>query len=183
MHRCANQRFFNIGKQMKNRIIRVATETDFSAILALNDAFVHFTSPMDETRLAQLHELSAYHKVVEIKQDGKLKIVAFLLAFNGNSVYDSVNYQWFNQRLSDFIYIDRIVIASDQHGKGLGKFFYRDLFDFAKTHTLVKIACEFYILPPNEISQKFHQSFGFYQLDTQWLADGKKRVSLQVADI
>lgn len=168
---------------MNNIIIRAVTETDFSAILALNDAFVHFTSPMDEIRLAQLHELSAYHKVVEIERDGELKVVAFLLAFSGESLYDSVNYQWFNQRLDDFIYIDRIVIAGDQHGKGLGKLLYQDLFDFAKTQTLDKVACEFYILPPNEISQKFHHSFGFHQLGTQWVADGKKRVSLQVADI
>ena len=168
---------------MNNKIIRAATATDFPAILALNDAFVHFTSPMDETRLAQLHALSAYHKVIEIEQGSEPKVVAFLLAFTGESTYDSVNYQWFNQGLSDFIYIDRIVIAGDQHGKGLGKLLYQDLFDFARKHTLGKIACEFYILPPNEISQKFHQSFGFYQLDTQWLADGKKRVSLQVADI
>jgi predicted GNAT superfamily acetyltransferase len=168
---------------MKNTIIRAADETDFSAILALNDAFVHFTSPMDEIRLGQLHKLSGYHKVVEIEQANERKVVAFLLAFTGKSAYDSVNYQWFNQRLNDFIYIDRIVIDGTQHGKGLGKLLYQDLFDFAKTHNLHKIACEFYIHPPNEVSQKFHQNFGFHQLSTQWVADGKKRVSLQVADI
>jgi predicted GNAT superfamily acetyltransferase len=168
---------------MKNTIIRAATEADFPAILALNDEFVHFTSPMDETRLCQLHKLSAYHKVVEVEQASGRKVVAFLLAFTDGNSYNSVNYQWFNDRLKNFVYVDRIVIAGTQHGRGLGKLLYQDLFYFAKTHTLSKVACEFYILPPNEISKKFHQGFGFYQLSTQWLAGGKKRVSLQVADI
>lgn len=168
---------------MNNTIIRKVVESDFPDILALNDEFVHFTSPMEETRLRDLHQISAYHKVVEIEGGSERKIVAFLLAFTSNSTYDSVNYLWFNQRLENFIYVDRIVIAGAQHGKGLGKLLYQDLFDSARKRSLGKIACEFYIQPPNEVSQKFHQSFGFYQLDTQWLVEGKKRVSLQVADI
>ena len=168
---------------MNKTLIRPATESDFSNILALNDEFVHFTSPMDETRLKDLHQQSAYHKVVEIEEGGELKIVAFLLAFASKSTYDSVNYQWFNQRLENFIYVDRIVISGAQHGKGLGKLLYQDLFGYAKKHALAKISCEFYVVPPNEVSQKFHQNFGFYELDTQWVAEGKKRVSLQVADI
>ena len=168
---------------MENTIIRAANETDFPAILALNDAFVHFTSPMDQKRLGQLHKLSTYHKVVEIEHASERKVVAFLLAFTGESVYDSVNYLWFKQRLNNFIYIDRIVIDGTQHGKGLGKLLYQDLFDFAKTHNLHKITCEFYIQPPKEVSRKFHHNFGFHQLSTQWVAEGKKRVSLQVADI
>ena len=134
---------------------------------------------MDLPRIMLLDKLSCYHRVVECQG----QLVAFLLAFDSQQDYDSVNYRWFKQHCRDFMYIDRIVIGAEQQGKGLGKVFYQDLFDFAKTHSYKRITCEFDILPPNVISARFHKGFGFYQVGTQVLSTANKTVSLQAADI
>ena len=164
---------------MTAHTIRDAKQADFPSIVALNKTFVQFTSEMNLPRTALLDKLSCYHRVVECRD----QVVAFLMAFDGQQDYDSVNYQWFRQNCSDFIYIDRIVIDAGQQGKGLGKMLYQNLFDFAKIQNYKRVACEFDIRPPNVISARFHKGFGFYQVGSQVLCAAKKTVSLQVADI
>jgi predicted GNAT superfamily acetyltransferase len=45
------------------------------------------------------------------------------------------------------------------------------------------VACEYNLVPPNELSRLFHNKFGFKERGTRWAEDGAKRVSLQVAEI
>jgi predicted GNAT superfamily acetyltransferase len=160
-------------------MIRNANEGDFDSILALNQEAVHFTSPMDLARLTHLDTQSAYHRVIEL--DGE--VVAFLLALREGADYPNPNYGWFSERLDRFLYVDRIVISSTQQGKRLGQALYDDLFAYAKQKGIGQIACEFDVEPPNAISQKFHARYGFGEVGTQWVADGSKRVSLQVAPL
>ena len=160
-------------------LIRPAIAADFPAILALNAALVHFLSPLDGARLRLLHAQAAYHRVVEI--DGG--VVAFLLAFREGAAYDSPNYLWFAQRYSEFLYIDRIVVDPEQQGRGLGARLYDDLFAYAQIAGVATVTCEFDLDPPNPGSQKFHARFGFREVGTQWLAGGKKQVSLQARTV
>ena len=60
---------------MKDILIRESRESDYQAIVDINDAEVQYTSPMDIKRLRELDQFSAYHKVAEV--DGV--VVAFLL--------------------------------------------------------------------------------------------------------
>ena len=83
----------------------------------------------------------------------------------------------------EFIYVDRVMVAQAQQGKRLGQFLYDDLFAFARERRIAAITCEFNIDPPNEASRRFHSRYGFREVGTQWVAGGKKRVSLQVAEI
>jgi len=108
-------------------MIRDAAPEDFAAILALNDAAVHYTSPMDLARLQMLHAQAAYHRVAET--DGRID--AFLLALRERASYDSPNYLWFQRSYSRFLYVDRIVVAAAARGRGLGIQLYEDLFAFA----------------------------------------------------
>jgi hypothetical protein len=156
-------------------MIRPATAADFPAILALNAALVHFLSPLDAARLQLLHAQAAYHRVVETEG----VVVAFLLAFREGVAYDSPNYRWFAQRYSEFLYIDRVVVDPAQQGHGLGAQLYEDLFACARAMGVATVTCEFDLDPPNPASQKFHARFGFREVGTQWVADGKKQVSLQ----
>lgn len=160
-------------------MIRTATPDDFPAILALNDAAVHFTSPMDVPRLRHLHAQSAYHRVVEIEG----AVAAFLFAFREGADYDSPNYRWFCAQYEQFLYIDRIVVSAAARGRGLGIHLYEDILAFAAQTQAQRLTCEFDIDPPNPVSRKFHARFGFREVDTQWLGGGKKQVSLQVRDI
>jgi len=160
-------------------VLRQATNADFPAILALNAESVRFTSPLDEARLHALHAQAAYHHVAEI--DGTA--IAFLLALREGADYDSPNYRWFAQRYGKFLYIDRVVVGSTWQGRGIGALLYEDLFVFAQACAVAQVTCEFDLQPPNPTSAGFHARFGFREVGTQWLAGGKKQVSLQARSL
>lgn len=159
--------------------LRDATPADHPAILALNLESEALMSPLDAARLAALDRESAYHRVA---CDGE-RIVAFLLAFSEGAAYDSPNYRWFAERYARFVYVDRIAVAASHRGRRLGRLLYDDLFGFARERGFAQVTCEFYIAPFNEASSRFHARYGFAEVGTQWVADGAKQVSLQVAPV
>ena len=159
--------------------IRAVVDADFEAIVALNDGEVRQTSPMDVNRLRFLVALSSYCKVVTVEN----RAVAFLIALREGAPYENDNYRWFSERLSTFIYVDRIVVDAGFSGRGLGSQLYGDLFEFARSQRVAAVTCEYNIEPPNPASQIFHDKFGFRELGTHWVAHGTKRVSLQAAAI
>jgi predicted GNAT superfamily acetyltransferase len=156
-------------------MIRDARKDDFDAILTLNREWEHFLSPMDGDRLARLHALSAWHRVVE--QEGH--IVAFLLAFADGSDYDSSNYRWFDERFDRFLYVDRVVVSGSSQGRGLGAELYRDLMDYGRRSGRQALVCEFDIEPPNPGSRAFHERFGFHEVGVREYGESIKRVSLR----
>ena len=160
-------------------MIREAKEADFPAILALNLEMEQYLSPLSEELLSNLHAVAVYHRVIQTKQD---EVAGFLLALREGADYRSVNYLWFARHYPKFLYIDRVVIAPAQQGKKLGQLLYEDLFNFAREQQIATVTCEFDIDPPNEASQKFHSRFGFHEVGRQLVADGKKQVSLQMAE-
>ena len=158
-----------------NMLIRIATTADFAHLLRLNEESVHFLSPLTPERLELLFNEAAYCRVLEA--DGE--VVAFLLAFREGCIYDSPNYRWFVTHYARFLYVDRVVVSTAFQGQGAGKLLYDDIFSFARQSGVEYLTCEFDIDPPNEGSRRFHQRYGFAEVGTQQVADGKKRVSLQ----
>ena len=156
--------------------LRDATAEDFDAVLALNHESVRFLSPMDGERLAMLHREACYHRVALLQG----QVVAFLLAFREGSSYDSPNYRWFAQAYPRFLYVDRVVVSNAAQGRGLGQRFYEDLFAHARAIQAPLVACEIDHDPPNPVSQRFHQRFGFEEVGRQAVAGGRKTVSLQI---
>ncbi len=161
-------------------LLRDAQRRDFPRVLALNEASVHFLSPLSEQRLALLHDQSAYHRVVD-GEDGEAG--AFLLAFREGSAYDSVNYRWFAQRYERFLYIDRIVVGESLRGQGAGRRLYEDLFAFARSTGAQRVALEFDIDPPNQTSRRFHAHYAFTEVGSQTVDYADKRVSMQLAEL
>lgn len=159
--------------------IRDAEPADFAAILALNEASVHFLSTLDGPRLDLLHAASAWHRVVEL--DGT--ITAFLLAFRESAAYDSPNFLWFSQRYPQFLYIDRIVVSAAARGAGLGQALYRDAMAYMREAGVGLLCCEYDLEPPNPGSARFHAQFGFREIGRQRVAGGSKEVSLQVLQL
>lgn len=164
---------------MSKMNIRDVTPADFPQIVALNSEFVHFTSEMDEKRLTELDAHSCYHRVIESNGD----VLAFLLVMGPGCGYDSVNYRWFDSRYDNFYYIDRIVASGSRHRKGLGKLLYDDLFRRAITLGVKALCCEYNTLPANPVSASFHQKYGFNQVGSQTIVEGKKIVSMQLAQL
>jgi predicted GNAT superfamily acetyltransferase len=160
-------------------LIRDATPDDLPALLALNAESVQFLSPLDAARLRALQARAACHRVVAV--DGA--VAAFLLALREGTDYDSPNYRWFAQRYPRFLYIDRVVVAAAQQGRGLGAQLYADIIAFAQARGIAPLACEFDLDPPNPVSARFHARFGFREVGRQWLGGGSKQVSLQVREL
>lgn len=164
--------------------IRGATAADHSAILALNLASEALLSPMDATRLVQLDGEAAYHRVAaDAAANADDNVAAFLLAFREGADYDSVNYRWFAARYDRFLYVDRIAVCDTQQGRGLGAALYADLFAFARDQGTPRIVCEYYSVPLNEASQRFHARQGFKEVGSQWLPGSGKQVSFQLAPV
>jgi len=157
-------------------LIRDATPADRDAILALNLESEALMSPMDGARLAQLSAMAAYLRVLEDARG----VGAFLLAFREGAAYDSPNYRWFEDRSQRFLYVDRIAVAGDRQGRGLGPALYANLFDFALAHAVPRVVCEYYSEPLNEPSRRFHERAGFREIGSQRLPNGKT-VSYQEA--
>lgn len=155
-------------------VLRDARAGDFPALLALNAESVRFLSPLDEARLRHLHAQAAYHRVIEIAGD----VIAFLLAFREDADYDSPNFRWFTNQFPQFLYIDRVVVATPAQGRGLGARLYSDIIAFAAARGVTPLTCEFDLDPPNPASERFHRRCGFREVGRQRLASGKQ-VSLQ----
>jgi predicted GNAT superfamily acetyltransferase len=158
--------------------LRQANESDFDAILRLNDAEVQHTSPMDLERLRHLDDISCFHKVASV--DGT--VAAFLLAMRHDAPYVNDNFSWFTARYSAFVYVDRIVVSAGFGRNKLGSLLYTDLFAFARINGVPLVTCEYNVIPANEPSRRFHDKFGFKEIGTQWVSNRTKLVSLQAAE-
>ena len=167
-----------MGPVVPSVVIRPAVATDFETICALNLAEVQHTSAMDIKRLTELHAISCYHKVACW---GGI-VSAFLLAMCNGCPYENENFEWFSKKYAQFIYVDRVVVSSASRGLHLGTLLYEDLFSHARCNAIPLVTCEYNLVPPNEPSRLFHDKFGFKEQGTQWVANGTKRVSLQVAE-
>jgi len=155
-------------------IIRDILNKDIETILELNEKSVNVLSPMDKSKLLRLIEVSALSVVIEQEND----VAGFLLAFTNSTTYESINYQWFNNHYTAFLYIDRIVISEKHRGKGIGTALYKYVIDWAAKNSSARIFAEIDVLPPNRPSLLFHQKLGFNEL--QLLKHNEhKMVSLQ----
>lgn len=159
--------------------IRDAGADDASAILALNEDAVQYTSAMDALRLQELQALAGLNWVITVDD----AVAGFLLAMREGAGYANANYDFFAAHYPVFLYVDRIVIAPDHAGLKLGTQVYEAVFAYARTQGVPVVTCEYNVEPPNEPSRRFHDKFGFREIGTQWLDGGVKRVSLQAAPV
>jgi len=156
-------------------ILREYAPKDLNRVLELNEASVHFLSPLTEKSLKNLLTKCDLSYVVEIDAS----VEAFILVLSENKNYESVNYQWFLQNYDCFLYIDRVVISSSHQSQGFGKFIYKAILEKAKEKKYPYILAEIDLEPANPKSLNFHESFGFKEVGRQSIYDGKKVVSLQ----
>ncbi|ETX05692.1 MAG: hypothetical protein ETSY2_21505 [Candidatus Entotheonella gemina] len=154
---------------------RDAQPADYQTVLDLNDASVHYLSPLDGERLARLASESCQFRVAV--RGGK--IIGFLMAFADEADYDSMNYRWFATRYRRFVYIDRVVVREDCRGLGLARRFYQELEAWAMQHAMTRLSCEVDVDPPNAASLAFHDKAGFREVGRQVAGDDSKVVSLR----
>ena len=129
--------------------------------------------------MEHLHNQAVHFRVAE--SEGQT--AGFLIAFDLQADYNSLNFQWFKKRYKNFVYIDRIVVAPDSRRKGIAFSLYQDLEHFAAQRNIPIMTCEYNLQPKNEISREFHHRYGFKEVGTQKTENGKKTVSLQIKQV
>ena len=128
-------------------VTRPITQADLPILLAMNNAAVPDVNRLDEAELARLADLSAVATVVVL--DGKPQ--GIVLALRPGRPYDSLNYRWFTERYEDFLYVDRVIVAPDRRGAGLGRMLYAEVFDHAAAHGVARVTCEVNLEPRNPV--------------------------------
>jgi predicted GNAT superfamily acetyltransferase len=138
-------------------------------LIALNNADAQALSWLEPERLAHLVRQSFLARRIG-RGD------AFLLAFDQDADYDSVNFLWFRKRYDKFVYVDRIVVAPVARGRGYGRQFSMDLFELASRAGHRLVVCEVNADPPNPISDAFHAALGFMVVGSETVQGRSKTV-------
>ena len=137
------------------------------AMLALSAAHEEETGPLDDAKLAHMLGSAFHTATAGAGADG------FLIAFDQSSDYDGVNFKWFVERYTKFVYIDRVIVAPHARGRGLARSFYEGLFDHARAAGQDRVGCEINSDPPNPGSMSFHAALGFVEVGVAALENGK----------
>jgi uncharacterized protein len=158
--------------------IRDVREHELDSVLAMNNAAGPGILPMDAARIRYFWENADYFRVAEL--DGLL--AGFLIGLSHHATHDSSNFAWFRERYDQFIYIDRIVIASARRSSGLGRVFYADIHSFAEAHAPY-LAAEVFIESNNHPALLFHGSFGFREVGQHVMPNDQIRACMLVKDM
>ena len=137
--------------------------------LALNNASAEETSFLSPQRFD--HLIGASRVALGIPP-----AAALLLAFEPTADYDGVHFLWFRNRSSDFLYIDRIVVAEQHRRSGVGRKLYAEVFEQAARLGHTRLVCEVNIKPANPVSDRFHAERGFEEVGRAELNGGAKVV-------
>ena len=141
--------------------IRELSSADLAACVELNNGSIPAVSEADLAKLSKLVDESLLSLVAE--HDGA--IVGFCVNFGPDADYHSVNYRWFCDRYDDFAYLDRIVVAPEARGMGIGAALYAAVEErIAGTPWLL---CEVNLRPRNDGSLRFHARLGFVEVGQQ----------------
>ncbi|WP_407519662.1 GNAT family N-acetyltransferase [Methylobacterium oryzisoli] len=165
------------------RIAPVAS-AHLPGLLALNRAHERETSALDAAALdalvrqafrasmahASMAHASMTHGTAAVAGEA---VAAFLIALDQDADYASPNFLWFRERFARFVYVDRVVVAPDWRGHGLGQALYADLLAQAAAAGHARLACEINSDPPNPASDAFHARLGFREVGRAVIPGGK----------
>lgn len=154
--------------------IRVVQTGDLDEILELNNAAVPAVSRIERSDLDWFAEVAHSFLVKPTADD---TVGGYLIGLHGPGVgYSSANYEWFSRRYDRFIYVDRIVIAAGNRGRGIGQALYHEFSARGRADGHDMMLAEVNVRPRNEASLKFHDLYGFAPVGEQDTDGGTKRV-------
>jgi hypothetical protein len=149
--------------------IQLITQDTEPGILALNNAHAVELSLLDAARLSVLVRRATYA--------GRIgNVAAFMLAFDQDADYDSLNFLWFRARYRRFVYVDRVCVAATARRLGYAGRLYADLFARAAEAGHSLVTCEVNAEPPNPRSDAFHAALGFVAVGSETVPGSGKMV-------
>lgn len=154
--------------------IRPYQPSDFSRLYEINQASVPGVGTETEQSLAKWFELSTC--LVAEREGAPVGFITLMEL--GQPAYNSPNMRWFeaySERTGkSVIYVDRIALAPETRGMGIGERLY--LAAFKTFASFDEIGCEVNTLPPNPGSHRFHQRLGFKAVGDAIYVPGEKAV-------
>jgi len=167
--------------------LRDLTPADLPQLVELNNTAV---PAVPTTLMAEMAELLAISDIAigatavgATGETDAATLHGFLLGMRPGSRYDSENYRFFSGRGTDFLYVDRIVVAEEARGRQIGQLLYSRVFDLARDEGRAEVTCEVNLDPPNPGSLVFHGRLGFLEVAQQSTKGGAVRVSLMAAPV
>ncbi len=130
--------------------IREITPNDLDAVIDINQTALEGVGPLDRERLELL--VDEAHKALVLDDDGD--IAGFVITLPTGAEYESSRYDWFEKRLDDYVYLDRIVVAETHRRLGVASRLYDEIEGEEKP-----VALEVY--DDNDASLAFHRGRGF----------------------
>ncbi len=161
---------------MQTEKIADQTQAAQTSLLALNNLHARETSYLAPETWSDLLRNASVASCIGGKS-------AFLIAFDHAATYDNFNFNWFRERLKQFIYIDRVVVGSEHRGQGLAKVLYDDLRAHAEVRGIGSHVCEVNVDPPNPGSDAFHGKMGFVEMGRVALPHVDKTVRYLVKNL
>ncbi|WP_299815159.1 GNAT family N-acetyltransferase [uncultured Roseibium sp.] len=140
-------------------IVRPFRPGDLSKLLPLNNASVPAVNELTAEDLLDLVNSAIVCLVADIDDTP----AGFLLCIGDGTNYDSRNYRWLSERLSNFAYTDRIAVDAEQRGRKIGETLYDSLFRHLAGSGR-SFVCEVNERPPNPGSLRFHKRLGFEEI-------------------
>jgi uncharacterized protein len=141
-------------------LIRDITAADLDAIHAINEAGTPGVHSEPPAQLAAITKEACIALVAEVKG----VVAGFCQVLPPGANYLSMNYRWFSARYDDFVYLDRVAVAADHRGRGIGSRLYEEV--ERRTHA-AWFTLEVNLRPRNEGSLRFHSRHGFVEVGEQ----------------
>ena len=141
-------------------LIRDIGAADLGAIHFINESGTPGVASESPAQLAAITRESCIALVAEI--DGA--VAGFCQVLPPGADYKSVNYAWFATHYDDFIYLDRVAIAIELRGRGIGSRLYEEVERRARAPWFT---LEVNLRPRNDGSLRFHDRTGFVEVGQQ----------------
>ena len=133
-------------------------------VLALNEANVPALGALEPGKLARLVDMS-FCSLVAHEGDTSSPVLGFCIVLLPGADYASVNYRWFSERYDDFVYLDRVAVAEQARGLGIGRLLYEEVARRGAGHE--SFTLEVNLEPRNDVSLAFHERLGFTEVGQQ----------------
>ncbi|MGI9083931.1 MAG: GNAT family N-acetyltransferase [Aeromicrobium sp.] len=129
--------------------VRDITFDDLDTVVDINQTALEGVGPLDREGLALL--VKQADQALVLDDDGD--IAGFVITLPTGATYDSSRYDWFEKRLDDYVYLDRIVVAETHRRLGVASRLYDEI------ENDKPVALEVY--DDNDGSLAFHRGRGF----------------------
>ena len=155
--------------------IREAQLEDIDWIVDLNQANTPAVGSLTREEYDVLEKQC--HGVLVAEDEAGERLGFIMLMVRGHD-YASPNYRWFEENFDSFLYVDRITVAEEGRGKGVGLALYSEALDMAEAQGADKLVAEVNLKPMNEVSLNFHKRLGFEEVAQLTHEDQGKTVSM-----